>query len=195
MQDLVRTSAPATTPVSLADAKVSLRVDHEEEDGLIGLHIDAATRILDGPHGELKRCLVDQTWRESFERFPADGPIELSLRPLIAVVEIKYRSAAGQLVTLPADQYIAHDGELALIEPPIGGAFPECLPGLRAVQVTFRCGYAADALPDEAKTAILLMVGDLYANRETGVVGTVASEVKMTPTVRRLLSGLWVPAR
>ena len=58
----IRTVAPSETPVTLADAKAHLRVDHGDEDTLIGALVSAATEYLDGWDGILGRCLVTQTW-------------------------------------------------------------------------------------------------------------------------------------
>lgn len=58
----IRTVPPAETPVSLADAKVHLRVDHGDDDTYIGAIVAAATEHLDGWNGILGRCLVTQTW-------------------------------------------------------------------------------------------------------------------------------------
>ena len=57
-----------------------------------------------------------------------------------------------------------------------------CSPAARsvadAVAVEFRCGYGnPDAVPDSVKRAVLLIVGTLYANRETVVTGTIATEL------------------
>lgn len=194
MQDLVRISAPATTPVSLAELKLSLRVEDTAEDTLLGLHLAAAVGMVDGPTGELKRALISQTWRAGFECFPC-GPIELPLRPLLSVASIQYRDRVGVLQTMPFDDYVVHDGELAMIEPAPGLSWPDAPRGRRSVLVTFNAGYGADPadVPGEIRAAILLMCGDLYANRETGVIGTVSADIKMSTTVRILLSSFWVP--
>ena len=54
------------------------------------------------------------------------------------------------------------------------------------MSVTFKAGYAS--VPAPLVSAILLMVGDLYANRETAVTGTVAFALPMSTTVQALIA-------
>jgi len=65
----IRTTPPATLPVSLTEAKLHLRVDHDDEDLLIEGLIGAATDHLDGWTGILGRCLEEQEWRQDFDGF------------------------------------------------------------------------------------------------------------------------------
>jgi uncharacterized phiE125 gp8 family phage protein len=53
---------PASLPVSLADMKVHLRVDHTEEDAAILEQQAAAVAHLDGWGGVLGRCIMPQVW-------------------------------------------------------------------------------------------------------------------------------------
>src|SRR5690606_10673336 len=65
----VRVTPPAIQPVTLAEAKLHLRVDHDDEDALISNLIQAATGHLDGWTGILGHCLVEQVWRQDHDRF------------------------------------------------------------------------------------------------------------------------------
>lgn len=48
--------------LTLADAKQHLRVDFEDDDGVIESYIAAAIQNIDGRDGWLGRALVEQTW-------------------------------------------------------------------------------------------------------------------------------------
>ncbi|WP_297534627.1 head-tail connector protein [Nitrobacter sp.] len=52
----IRTVAPAEMPVTLAEAKAHLRVDHDDQDDLITAQIKAATAWFDGYSGILGRA-------------------------------------------------------------------------------------------------------------------------------------------
>ena len=75
---------PASPPVSLAEAKAFLRVDHDAEDDLIAGIIAAATNLLDGRTGILGRCLEAQTWELAIDRFPS-AEVQLPLGPVVSV--------------------------------------------------------------------------------------------------------------
>src|SRR5690606_12599307 len=96
----VRTVAPATMPVSLAEAKAHLRVDHDDQDDLITAQIKAATAYLDGWSGILGRALVTQTWRQDFAGFGDRLP--LPLVPVTAIDSVSYFDGDNVHQTLDA---------------------------------------------------------------------------------------------
>src|SRR5688572_29997630 len=61
---LTRVSAPASEPLTLAEAKLYLRVDHTNEDALIGDMIVAARMTAES---WLKRSLISQAWKLSYD--------------------------------------------------------------------------------------------------------------------------------
>ena len=67
------------------------------------------------------------------------------------------------------------------------GEWPsDVLDSVNGVAVTFVAGYAdASAVPPMAKAAILLQIGEIYANREAVIVG---STPQVTPAVQRVLN-------
>lgn len=57
-------TAPVDLPVTLAEAKAHVRVDHAFEDSLLeDVYIRGAMSDLDGWSGQLGRCIMPQTWR------------------------------------------------------------------------------------------------------------------------------------
>jgi uncharacterized phiE125 gp8 family phage protein len=97
-------TAPATTPVSLAEAKAHLNVDHTDDDTLIQLIIEAATAHCDGPVGFLGRALVSQQWQLTLDEFP-ENEIKIPLPPLIAVNSIEYDDVDGAEQTVDPTTY------------------------------------------------------------------------------------------
>ncbi len=89
---------PAIQPVSLAEAKLHLRVDHNDEDTLIESLTRAATEHSDGWNGILGRCLVEQVWRQDHDRFARQMIIPLG--PVIAVQSITWRDLAPASATM-----------------------------------------------------------------------------------------------
>ena len=115
---------PAIQPITLAEAKLHLRVDHNDEDTLIESLIRAATEHLDGWTGILGRCLVEQVWRQDHDRFARQMIIPLG--PVMAVQSITWRDPAGQLSTVPSGSYDLRTDEAgnAVIRFDVDYAFP-----------------------------------------------------------------------
>lgn len=179
----VRAAAPAATPVTLAEAKAHLRVDHSDDDALITALIEAATGHLDGWTGVLGRALVTQTWTQAFDVFL--DPLRLPL-PAKTIASITYVNTTGATTTVSSDDYVlAADALGSFVETAYGVTWPDARDQARAVTVTFTAGEAAAAVPAAIKAAILLMVGDLYANREGVVTGTITA---VNPTVSALIA-------
>ena len=173
---------PAIQPVTLAEAKLHLRVDHNDEDALIQSLIRAATEHLDGWTGILGRCLVEQVWRQDHDRFAREMSIPLG--PVIAVQSITWRDPAGQLNTVPSGSYDLRIDEAgnAVIRFDADYVFPTNLHESRAVAITFKAGYptnpgppATSTVPDPLKVAILLLIGHWYQNREAVSAAGMAS--------------------
>lgn len=158
-------TAPAESPVTLAEAKAHLAVTHSLDDTLIQLYIDAATSHLDGAEGTLGRCLVTQTWEWVADSFPA-SPIRLPLPPLQSVTSVSYVDADGNTQVVDSSGYVVDSANQPGWVVPVSG-WPATGTTPNAAIVRFVAGYgdAAD-VPAAIKAAILLYVGDAYANRE-----------------------------
>lgn len=179
---------PAAPVVTLEEAKAHLRVDHAADDALIEGLIGAATGHLDGWTGVLGRCLVEQTWRQEYDGFARD--LHLPLGPVIAATSVTWRSAAGTLATVSPSAYDLRTdaGGRSCVRFDAGYSFPTGLHESRAVAVTYRTGHEAVGVPAPLRAAVLLMVGDLYAFRESGGSGTVAFSSPTSLTVNNLIA-------
>jgi uncharacterized phiE125 gp8 family phage protein len=167
----VRLTAPAFLPVSLAEAKQHLRVEHSEDDTLISSLIGAATAHLDGWSGILGRCLINQQWRVQSAGFPACSTMPLPF-PDVSAAAVTYLDAAGATQTLPPGDILLLNGDMgASIALVTEGDWPATRARPDAVTVTFTAGFGPGAInvPGPIRAAILLVVGDLYKNREAQV--------------------------
>jgi uncharacterized phiE125 gp8 family phage protein len=173
----VRTVAPATNPVTLTEAKAHCRVDHTDDDTLIGLLISSATAHLDGYAGILGRALVTQTWRQDFGGF--SDPLRLALRPVASISSITYFDADNATQTLAGSVYGLFTDEFgAYVALKPDQSFPSAYSREDAVSVTYVAGVADSDVPAPIKHAILLLVGHWYANREA-VLESQMSELPM----------------
>lgn len=152
----------ATEPITLADAKLHLRVDLSTDDDLITALIKAAREQCEHETG---RALAPQTLRLSLDKFPDDG-IELPMPPVTSVTSIEYVDTAGNPQTLSgSDYYLDDEQEPSWIVPAYGLDWPGTNDEANAVVVTYVAGYTD--CPELLRAWMLLRIGDLYRSRES----------------------------
>ncbi len=176
-----RTVPPAEYPVILAEAKDHLHVDGSDSDARIEFLIAAATEKLDGWNGELGRCLITQSWRVDFDRFPHERRLRLPFGPLQSVT-VEYSGPDNLAQTLVGSKYQLLEDALGLFLDLAGteSAWPATCSRRDAVRVTVVAGYgAADSVPEPIKQIILFVVGHWFANREAVVIGQAPAELPM----------------
>lgn len=178
---------PSGEPVSLEEARLHLRIDSDDEDPLVAALIRAARDYVERQTG---RALITQTWQFTQDRFPWYGEvIRLGRAPVQSVTFVKYLNSSGVLTTLASTEYIADITTYGAGEIVLGyqKTWPTIQDQRNAITVEFIAGYGSNAtsVPPSLKAAILLVLGDLYANREAQVAGMTINE---NPTVERLLN-------
>jgi len=155
---------PVGEPVSLAEAKLHLRVDVDDDDALINSIITAARQAAETVTG---RQLMTARWKLVLDAFPCHA-ILLAKCPVQSIVNIQYLDMNGCSQMMPAADYVVDTAyEPARITPVFGKTWPSTLPQIGAVSVTFDAGYgSASSVPEGIKSWIKLRVGSLYAHRE-----------------------------
>lgn len=182
-------TAPTVKPISLAEAKAHLRVDHGLDDALIERAIEAAISHLDGYGGILGRALAAQRWRQFFCFWPASRVLPIALAPAVSVFEIRVRAPGGAETVLdPAGYRLLAKASQPQILFPVSASLPALDSAPDALAVTYDAGYGATAadVPAAIRQAMLLMVGDMYRFPETVALGA-SGPVPMSATVDRLL--------
>jgi uncharacterized phiE125 gp8 family phage protein len=176
---LVLTTAPAAEPISLAEAKVHLRIDADEEDELLASLIAAARMFVERTLGV---ALLAQSWSYYFDFWPSAGCITLPMLPVQAVGAVKVHDDAGGSVTLDAASYsvdvLSEPARLALK----GAVPPVAARALNAFEIAFTAGYgdAAVDVPGPVRQALKLLVAHWFERREPVVLGLGAQEVPTT---------------
>ena len=172
---------PPDPIVSLDQAKQHLRVLSDDEDALITATIEAATANIDGPDGWLGRSIGVQTLEARFSQGET-GPVRLPFGPVIELLSVKYLDGTGSEQAGSISDFDLFGSDLAPSSAwPWGGESRN----QEAVRVRYRAGY--ETIPAPIRAAILLMVGDLWAFRQTVEVGSVA-QVPMSAGVESLLT-------
>jgi uncharacterized phiE125 gp8 family phage protein len=160
---VVVTAAPAAEPLTTADAKAHVRVDHTDDDALIA-SLSAAARA----HVEARTGTRLYTQTVSFKTDDWQDFVILPICPVQTISSISYTDTAGDVITLPTTVY---ETRLDLLEPAIVLKHGQVWPIIREgslITVTAVVGYgAAGAQPPEVMQAIRLLVGDWYDHRAT----------------------------
>lgn len=168
------TVAPASEPVTLAEAKAQCRVDGTDEDTQIGGLISAAREYVENYTGTAivsRTITVKCDHFDDFEMVPA--------LPLRTVSSVAYVDEAGASQTLATDVYeVRSDGLEASIVLKFGKSWPVIQKGSR-ITVTASIGYAS--VPPALKHAILLVVGDWYRSREDTTIGVGITQTPSLP--------------
>lgn len=158
-------TAATGLPISVADFKSRLRVDHTDEDALIQSMLEGAVDMIDGPNG-IGCAMMSQTWQKSMDVFP--GTILLPGASVKTVSSIKYIDTAGVQQTLASSGY-----RVDILSEPcrITPAYHASWPGIRsvtgAVIVEYTLGEAtADNVSRALIAATTLIAASHYENRE-----------------------------
>lgn len=190
---LVRASGPASEILSLAEAKAHVRVEHAADDDYIMALVRAATQRIEEDFGI---CMVSIGWTLTLDGFPSGGEgIELPRSPLASVSGVSYVDGDGGTVTMAeGDDYEVPAGRrLPVIVPAEGGSWPATKLVSDAVTVMFTAGFGtAESVPDPLKQAVRMSLGHWYRNRESVVVGAVATPL---PQAVEWLVAPWWPGR
>lgn len=169
--EVVVITPSATEPVTLAEAKTHLRVDHSDDDAYI-------TRLIQYAREQCeigaRRSFITQTLELRLDGWPVTNAIELPRPPLASVTSITWTDSAGAVQTVAAGDYIVYaqvDPGRLLLKPTAQWPSGELQVG-PSIAVRFVAGYGtAAAVPASYRQAILLLCGHLYENREATVVG------------------------
>lgn len=171
-------TAPASEPVTLAEAKLQCRVTSTDEDDLLTSLIQVARELVE-IHTE--RALITQTRRIWLDRFPMECGqfLEIPFRPIASISSVMYRDTAGDWQTWSTDDYVTDlVSAPARIQPVYGGMYPVTQWQMNSVKVQFVCGAASGSVPAAAKHAMKLLIGHWYENREA--IGKVGGEIDLS---------------
>lgn len=162
----VLVTPPVDLPVTLAEAKMHLRIDPNDatEDDMILRMIRAATERLDGYDGLLGRAICPQTWAQEYDGFCRE--LTLPFGPVVSVSSVNSGDVTDYRLLSDGRGPFVRFGDVSVSGP---------------VTVEFVAGYVS--VPDPIVRAILLDVGDQYRFREDMV-----ENVKPSGTYNALVS-------
>lgn len=154
---------PNLEPVSLAEAKIFLRLDQDDEDGLLNTLITAARLMIEAASG---RMLIEQSWRIVLDQWPHSGEIRLPLSPVTGIDEARVYDALGE-AQIVAGSALHLD---ATADPPVirvAGAVPAIGRMRAAIEIDVVAGYGAAAadVPALLRHAVLQLAARWFEQR------------------------------
>lgn len=183
-------TAPEKLPVTVAEAKAYARVEESstEEDALFSSLIQAAVTLAES---YLNRYLITQTHDLTLDCFPSSdiGVIYLPKSPVQSITSITYVDDNGATQTWGASNYLL-DGkqEPARLTTAYNISYPSIREQLNSVTIRHVVGYGTEPsnVPETIRTAIKLLVNEMFNSRQQMVYGVSVAEVSVT--AERLLS-------
>ena len=170
---LITTTPPSVEPVSLLEVKLHLRLAVDEtsataynqEDDLLNALIKTAREKVEQYTG---RALLTQTKKMYLDRWPDGNSKAIPYPPLQTVTSVKYRPVDSEAYTTFTDyeaDIVSVPGRIVL--KPNASWPSDVLHPLNPIEITFTCGYGATSasVPAAIRSAMLLIVADLYENR------------------------------
>lgn len=182
-------TAPATEPISLAEAKLFLRIDDSSEDALIETFIAAAREMAEN---FTLRAFITQTWIMNLDEIPSgmssdfwDGTITghaatairngnsaitIPRPPLRAINSLKTYNDANVSTVFPAAEYdVDQNSEPGRMILRSGSSWPTDLRPGNGVEIEFEAGYGdATKVPKAIKMAIYMILAKVYECRGSG---------------------------
>ncbi|MDX1974467.1 MAG: head-tail connector protein [Rickettsiales bacterium] len=161
-RQLARLTAPTTEPISLAEAKLYLRIDHAQDDTLISDLITTARHMAEQ---HLKRSLMTQSWKltmDGCEHFALDlygeQIVPLSMGPIASITNIMAVDREGTSTEVDNSYYrLSATRDAVLMNAGVNGF---------RIEITYSAGYGdAASVPRPIKLGLLSHVAALFDGR------------------------------
>jgi uncharacterized phiE125 gp8 family phage protein len=171
---LERPTPPASEPVTLAEAKLYLRIDSNNEDSLISDLIVAARMSAES---WLRSSLISQSWKLVYNDY-LDNEIDLPMPPIVSVSSVVVVNRDTTSQTISSNNYYLNAAKTKLL-------FDNYVSGF-SIEISYNTGYGtASQIPSPIKYGILAHIAAMYDER--GLLG----QVNLPPQV----SALYTPFR
>lgn len=168
---LVRITAPTSEPITLAEAKLYLRVDSTSEDSLITDLIVAARM---NAEQWLKSSLISQSWKLVYNDY-LDSEVALSMPPIVSVSSVIVVNRDLTTQTISSANYYLNAAKNKLL-------FDNYISGF-SMEIIYNTGYGtAIQVPSPVKYGILAHIAAMYDER--GLMG----QANLPPQVSALYS-------
>lgn len=165
---------PTNYPISLAEAKAHLKVDHTAEDAYIMALVKA---VCTRTEGYLGRPLLNTQFQWVMDAFPCSTVMYVPKPKLVSIDSITYLASSDGNTTSWGSTYYNVDtiSEPGRLEPAYNETWPTNVRTQNnAVTVKFTAGYGTTTtdVPEDILLGMKLLLASAYENRQDEVVGT-----------------------
>ena len=163
-------SGPAVEPVTLAEAKHFIRLEHDDDDDII-VALIAGSRI--HVETQTRRALITQSWRLVRDVWPELGCVPVLPVPLRTLDAARVYKSDGSTLAIDIAAFVVDK-----VAAPARLSFTRgalAAPERRAagIEIDVTCGYGAapEDVPEPLRQAIRLLVAHWYENRGLVAIG------------------------
>jgi len=159
---------PAGEPLSLAEARQFLRVEHADDDAVITALIAAARAHVEAL---TRRALMTQTWRIVLDAWPANGRVAPRIGPLKTLLAVRMFDAVGVAHALEVESFVVDTAANVIAAP--CWALPAPGRSVAGIELDVICGFGALAsdVPADLIHALKLLLAHWYDNRGLAPAG------------------------
>jgi uncharacterized phiE125 gp8 family phage protein len=157
-------TAPSFSPASVDELKRQLRIEHTDQDTLLG---EILERAVDASQNATGRQYARATYLGYLDNYPVDNEIEIEKGPVDEIVAVKYLAQdAADYTPVSAANYQLDNTELSARLRFLEEFTPDA-DRMNVVEIEFTCGYqGAQSVPKELTEAILLRAAESYLHPE-----------------------------
>ncbi len=173
-------TGPTSEPLTLAEAKAFLRVEHDDDDDVIAaliagarIHVEAGTR----------RALITQTWRIVRDAWPVSGRLALLPAPLRSLTAARVYREDGTTQSLDLQAFVVDKAAAPAVLAFAAWSLPAPGRAVGGIEIDIETGYgAASDVPEALRQAIRLLVAHWYENRGLVAIGHEIHELPAATT-------------
>ena len=183
---LVMAPTGAVVDIGLVKMQLNITWDNTDDDFYLESLIQSATAQAENI---TNRKLLTQTWKAFADEWPT-ARFLLPFGNLQSVTSVKYKGSDGVEYTFSSSDYIVDiDSDPGRVVLGYEKLWPTVtLYPSNPIYIQFVCGYGTEAnVPYPIKAAILIMVADAYAHRESIIVGNNQSVDQIPGHIMNLL--------
>lgn len=160
------TTIPTIEPITASEAKLHCRITDSADDAKIAELITAAREYAETVTGQ---ALAAQTITAVCDSFPIGDRIRLPIGPIVTLTSAIYTDETGSETNFTADLAVDDFSEKPELVLKPGKSWPSAaLYPVNPIKIIYTAGAAPSK---KTKSAMLLLIGHWYENREEVIAG------------------------